>query len=267
MTTREKIDIEVPAPTGDIAAPPVEDASSLDAVDTESTPLDSSPETAGDTLAATSSGDTPAVSRESSTRSDPTVTPEIQEALQQDRVRLQQQIMQLQQQNVERDRQAIIAKHAEELLVYQQGLADQGVDPSQAARHVQSMQELQAERLSLSDERQNLQQRATLVQQNEAAKRIIAKDLATRFGVTTDDLMDFNTPELMEKAAENLSLRARLSKVTQATVAPSTTDNNQGSGTSGGGRANQLNRLVSKHSAGTMTDADWNQWAKLNATE
>ena len=265
MTTRETIDIPVPGPvdTGDVSSIGEESSNiqELPAEDYGDTSAESVGNVSDDTsLPGLTYTDTPPATRDSGGTSEASL-------VQQERMALQQRMAEFEAREAASQREAILSQYQNELAQYRTGLEDRGFDQSEINSHVASKQELQAELLAARDERANLQRRGQMVEANAQAKMIIAKEIATKYKVPVESIMDSATPEMMEKNALIQSLQSRLGISQQSKPTATTTDNSRPSAQAGGSRNAQLDRLVQKQKNGVLSDSDFDLWRRLNARQ
>jgi hypothetical protein len=265
MTTRETIDIPVPGPvdTGDVASIGEEssDIQELSTEDYGDTSAESVGNVSDDTsLPGLTYTDTPPATRDSEGTSEVSL-------VQQERIALQRQVAEFEARESASQREAVLRQYSDELQQYRSGLEDRGFDSSEIESHVASKQELQAELLAVRDDRANLQRRGQMVEANAQAKMIIAKEIATKYKVSVESIMDSPTPELMEKNAVIYSLQARLGISQRSKPTATTTDNSRPSAQAGGSRNAQLDRLMQKQKNGVLSDSDFDLWRRLNARQ
>lgn len=268
MTTRETIDIPVPGPvdTGDVASIGEESIEQQALLDL---PVGDSEETSPEAVEGSPDGISMPGLTYSGTPASPTDSGDTSDAnlVQQERMALRQRMAEFEARESASQREAVLRQYSDELQQYRSGLEDRGFDSSEIESHVASKQELQAELLAVRDDRANLQRRGQMVEANAQAKMIIAKEIATKYKVSVESIMDSPSPEMMEKNAVIYSLQARLGISQRSKPTATTTDNSRPSAQAGGSRNAQLDRLMQKQKNGVLSDSDFDLWRRLNARQ
>ena len=165
-------------------------------------------------------------------------------------VALQQAFAQQQAQLQQREVELQGIRQQQELGQYQETLRGLGYSEEQVAAGTRQLQDVQAERAQLAQERLNVQRSLGSAQYEMQAKLATATHFHKAHGVPLEELLQANTPQDMEV----MSLKHQLAKQKQAATPAQTFANNAPATGPATGRA----ALVAKAAnGGPMTSAEW----------